>query len=69
MGWAAGVKFQRGAFFSYPQRLGTNQLALQWVSGVKLPRRKAGHSPPSSTEAKNVGALSPLPHVSSWHMD
>jgi hypothetical protein len=34
--------------------------------GVKRPGREADHSPPSSTEVKNGGAIPPLPHISSW---
>jgi hypothetical protein len=30
-------------------------------SGVKRPRRKADHSPPTSAETKNGGAILPLP--------
>jgi hypothetical protein len=35
--------------------------------GVKQPGPEADHSPPSSTEVKNCGAVSPLPHMSSWY--
>jgi hypothetical protein len=28
--------------------------------------READHSPPSSAEVKNGGAITPLPHTSSW---
>jgi hypothetical protein len=35
--------------------------------GVKWPGREADHSPPSSAEVKNGGAIPPLPHKSSWH--
>jgi hypothetical protein len=34
--------------------------------GVKQPGREADHSPPSSAEVKNGGAILPLPHTSSW---
>jgi hypothetical protein len=33
---------------------------------IKWPGREADHSPPSSAEVKNVGAVPPLPHMSSW---
>jgi hypothetical protein len=33
---------------------------------VKQPAREADHSPPSSAEVKNDGAIPPLPHTSSW---
>jgi hypothetical protein len=32
--------------------------------GIKRPGREADHSPPSSAEVKNGGAIPPLPHVS-----
>jgi hypothetical protein len=34
--------------------------------GVNSPEREANHSPPSSVEVKNSGALPPLPH--GWHV-
>jgi hypothetical protein len=43
-------------FSSIPQRPGR---------GVKRPGREAGHSPPSSAEVKNGGAIPPFPHMSS----
>jgi hypothetical protein len=33
---------------------------------VKRPGREADHTPPSSAEVKNGGAVPPLPHLSSW---
>jgi hypothetical protein len=47
------------------------QLHVQWVSwsvsrAVKRLGREADHSPPSSAEAKNDGAIPSLPHTSSW---
>jgi hypothetical protein len=30
-------------------------------------RGEAAHSPPSSAEVKNGGAIPPLPHIPSWH--
>jgi hypothetical protein len=44
---------------------------IKWVPearflGVKRSRREADHSPPSSVEVKNGGAIPPLPHMSSW---
>lgn len=43
---------------------------LQWLSGtislgIKRPGSEVHHSPPSSTEAENSGAILPLPHTSS----
>jgi hypothetical protein len=34
---------------------------------VKRQGREADHSPPSSAEVKNGGAIPPLPHMFSWH--
>jgi hypothetical protein len=34
--------------------------------GIKQPRREADHSPPSSAEVKNGGAIPPLPHIFSY---
>jgi hypothetical protein len=44
----------------------------EWVPGApspggKVARREADHSPQSSAEVKNGGAIPPLPHMSSWH--
>jgi hypothetical protein len=36
------------------------------TQGVKRPGCEADHSPPSSAEVKNGGAIPPLPHMSSW---
>jgi hypothetical protein len=52
--------------------LGSNHAAIQWVPraisrGVKNPGREADHSPPSSAEVNNGGALPSLPLRSSWH--
>jgi hypothetical protein len=35
--------------------------AVAFCLGVKLPRREADHSPPSSAKFKNGGAITPLP--------
>jgi hypothetical protein len=45
---------------------GTHQVTYPMGIGgflleVKLPRREADHSPPSSAEIKNDGAISPFP--------
>jgi hypothetical protein len=50
--------------------LGPTQSAIQWVAGalspgIKRSGREADHSLPSSTDFKNVGAIPPLPHMSS----
>jgi hypothetical protein len=36
-------------------------------SPIKRPGCEAEHSPPSSSEVKKVGAIRPLPHMSSWY--
>jgi hypothetical protein len=55
-------------FFSSPQwseRLrGPPSLLIS--PGVKRPGREADHSPTSSAEVKNDGAVPTLPHVPSW---
>jgi hypothetical protein len=48
------------------------ELSTQWVQGAVsmgkiLKGCQADISPPSSIEAKNDGAISSLPHSSSWH--
>jgi hypothetical protein len=48
--------------------LGPNQPPIQWVPGVislgvKQLGCEADHSPPSSAEIKNGGAIPPLPHT------
>jgi hypothetical protein len=50
--------------------LGFVEPSIPWVPGelqpgVKRQGRDADHSPPSSAEVKNGGALTPLPHTSS----
>jgi hypothetical protein len=52
--------------------LGPTQHHVQLVSealppGVKRQRREADHSPPTSAEVKNAGAIPPLPRMSSMH--
>jgi hypothetical protein len=51
--------------------LGPTQHPIQWVPGalslgVKRPGSESDHSPPSSTEFKIGGAVSPLPHMYLW---
>jgi hypothetical protein len=53
--------------------MGPTQPPIQWVPGALSPGVKrqgsvADHSPPSSAEVKNGGAIPPLPHMSSWHI-
>jgi hypothetical protein len=60
-------------FFSSPQcpdRLWDPP--IQWVPGALSPGVKrlgheADHSPTSSAEVKNFGAIPSIPHMSSWH--
>jgi hypothetical protein len=52
--------------------LGPTQPLIQWVLGalslgVKRKGRESDHSPPSSDEVKNGGAIPPLAHTPSWH--
>jgi hypothetical protein len=56
-------------FYSPPPIL---EPPIQWVPGalslvVKQGGRKADHSPQSSAEFKNDGAIPPLPQTSSWY--
>jgi hypothetical protein len=60
-------------FFSTASRpaLGPTQPPIQWVTGtrfpeVKWPEREADHSPQSTAELKNGGAVLSLSHTSSW---
>jgi hypothetical protein len=73
-GW--GSDPYRGKSFLFPTRsrpaLGPAQPPIQWVPeaislGVKRPGREPDHSPPSSAEVKNGGAIPPFPHMSLWH--
>jgi hypothetical protein len=53
--------------------LGLTQPPVKWVlraasPGVKRLGREADHSPPSSAEVKNGGAIPPLPTMSSWYI-
>jgi hypothetical protein len=59
--------------FSTASRLALKptQHPIQWVLGelslgIKWLEHEADHSPPSSTEVKNTGAIPPLHHMSSW---
>jgi hypothetical protein len=52
--------------------LGPTQPPVQWVwgavsLGLKQLGHEADHSPPSSSEVKNGGAIPSFPHASSWH--
>jgi hypothetical protein len=54
-------------FFFFFTVLGPTQPSVKWVPGIKRSERDADHSPPSSAEVEKVGAIPPLPHMSSWH--
>jgi hypothetical protein len=45
-----------------PANLPNNEYG--WL--FRRPKREADHSPPSSVEVKNGGAITPLPHMPSW---
>jgi hypothetical protein len=52
--------------------LESTQPPIQWVpeslsSKLKWLGREADHSPPSSSDVRNGGAVTPLPNMSSWH--
>jgi hypothetical protein len=65
----------RGELFLYitssRPALGPTQPPIQWVpealspGGVKPPKGEAEHSPPSSVDVKNDGAIPPLTHMPS----
>jgi hypothetical protein len=48
-----------GRFWRSPRALSTGYLGI--YPGVKRLRRESDHSPPSSVEVKNGGAIPPLP--------
>jgi hypothetical protein len=75
MDWTARVRFPAVQGFSLLHSVqpvsGVPQPPIQWVPGtpssvVKLSEREADHSPPSSAEVKNCGAIPPLYPMSSW---
>jgi hypothetical protein len=43
--------------------LGSTQPPIQWVLGVKQPKHEADHSPPSSTELKNMWGYTSTPPI------
>jgi hypothetical protein len=60
-----------GLGFNSTLALGPTQPLSQWVlgslsQGVELPGCEADHSPPSSAEVKNGGAIPPLSDTSLW---
>jgi hypothetical protein len=66
-----GSKPGRGKIFlsstSSTPTLGPNAYWGAVFPGVKWPDLEGDHSPPSSAEVKNGGAIYPLPHTSLWH--
>jgi hypothetical protein len=71
-GWGSNPGWRKIFLFSTTFRpaLGPTQTSIQWVPiasypAVKRQRREADHSPPSSVEIGNGGAIPPLPHISS----
>jgi hypothetical protein len=73
--WMAGVRFPTGTrkvipySTEYSPTLRPALPSIQWVPGSlslgkKRQGREAHRSPPSSGEAKNFGAISPLPNMS-----
>jgi hypothetical protein len=61
------------AYFNLASRLAPRptQPPIKWVPGAPSPGTKrqgyeANHSPPSSAQVKNGGAILPLPDTSSW---
>jgi hypothetical protein len=51
---------------------GPTQPPVQWVPGavflgIKQQGYEADHSPPSSAEGNDAGAIPTLLHMSSWH--
>jgi hypothetical protein len=54
--------------------VGPTQPQTQWVAGalspgVKRQGREVDHSPPTSADVKNGGAIPPLLRMSSWRSD
>jgi hypothetical protein len=74
-GWTAGFRFPTAQDFSIPHSvqtvLGPHPASYPVGTGGsflggKAARREADHSPPSVAEFNDVGAIPPLPHMSSW---
>jgi hypothetical protein len=71
------VRFMAGArslsvFTVYIPDLGPTRPLKQRIPenlspGIKRSRREADHSPKCSVEVKNIGAIPPLPYISSWY--
>jgi hypothetical protein len=75
--WMARIQIlteARGFLYSTVSRLalGPAQPPIQWVQralslGIQWPGREDDHSPPSSAEVKNSGAIPPFSDMSSCH--
>jgi hypothetical protein len=78
-GWVRGFDSWQGQeIFLYSTSsgpaLGPIQPPIQWANGtislgVQRSGREANHSPPSTAEVNNGGAIPPLSHMSYWHGD
>jgi hypothetical protein len=58
-------------FTAFRPALGPIQLPINWVQEplsprIEQPGHEADHSPTSSAEFMNCGAIVPLPHMYSW---
>jgi hypothetical protein len=68
-GWILGVRIPAGQnnciFFTASRpALESTQPPIQWVPEARSPGREADHSPPSTAEVRNGGAVPPLIHTS-----
>jgi hypothetical protein len=63
-GWPGFDSWEGQDIFLYTMSRPTlerTQPPIQWYQGVEQPGHEADHSPPSSAEVKNGGAIPPLP--------
>jgi hypothetical protein len=73
--WTAAVRFPAGVkffFIASREALKSTQSPVQCIPGalshrIKLLGRETDHSPPTSAEVKNRGAILALPNRFSWH--
>jgi hypothetical protein len=61
-----GSKISLFSIASRDRLWGTAQPSVQCVPEVKRQRREADHSPPSSVEVNNGGAIPPFLNTSPW---
>jgi hypothetical protein len=72
MGWTTGVQFPTEERNLPTPNSAQNPASYPIVTGgsfpgrAKRPRYEADQSPPYTFEIKNGGAITPLPHTSSW---